>query len=138
MLLTAIVGVDGRPQDAEAIALGRRLVSAGGSLILATVAVVSDPSLPSREDEDAVERAETLIDRLTEEHEEVQGVAVAAASIGDGLRQLAEGSDAEITIVASSRRGVLGRIFAGDAVRDVIEAASGPVAVAPIGYKPPA
>lgn len=136
MIVTAIVGVDGRPHDAEAIALGRQLLADGGSLIVATVAVVSDPALPSDADKAALEAAETLIDRLTETREDAQGVAVAAASVGDGLRQLAEGCGAEITVVGSSRRGPLGRVFIGDAVRDVIDAASGPVAVAPVGYVP--
>ncbi len=135
MIATVIVGVDGRDHDAEAIALAEELVAPDGTIVLATVAVVADPAAANPDDAETLELAEELIDRLTEARDDVQGVAIAARSIGDGLRELAEGTGAGLTVVASSRRGLIDRVFLGDSVRGILAAASGPVCVAPVGYR---
>lgn len=134
MISTVIVGVDGRDQDREAIALARALAGEDGSVILANVATVADVGVGNSDDAEALELAEELIDELTERHPGTEGVAIAARSIGDGLRELATGTNADITVIASSRRGIVDRIFTGDAVRGILAAATGPVAVAPVGY----
>lgn len=57
------------------------------------------------------------------------------ASVGRGLREAAARTGAELIVTGSSRRGIVGRTFAGNHVRDVLRHAPCPVAVAPVGYQ---
>lgn len=123
MLQTIIIGIDGRPQDAEALALARRLGDPGAELIVAIVT-------PSEPDADA----ERVVDRAVDAAPGVERAVIAAPSVGPGLAQLARGARADLIVVASSRRGLLGRTFAGDSVADVLRHAPCPVAVAPVGF----
>lgn len=57
-----------------------------------------------------------------------------APSVGGGLHQLGLDCDADLLVVGSSRRGVIGRAFAIDPARGTVSGARRPVAVAPHGY----
>jgi nucleotide-binding universal stress UspA family protein len=132
MFETIIVGIDGRPQDAEALALARQLADPGAEIIAITVAVtVADLLHGKTRGSDA---AEETVDAFTDAHTSLEGVVVEAASVGEGLRAAADGASADLIVVASSRRGMVGRIFAGDSVRAVVDHAPCPVAVATHGY----
>ena len=135
MLQTIIIGIDGRPQDAEALALARRLADPGAELIVASVAVrdlavrrVTGGSHPWR-------TAERVVDRQVDDASETERAVVDADSVGQGLAQLARGARADLIVLASSRRGLVGRAFAGDSVNDVLRHAPCPVAVAPVGFE---
>lgn len=138
MLQTIIIGIDGRPQDAEALALARRLGSDDAELIVASVA--TDGSSDRRDDRfvGGERTAERVVDRAVDDDPRTERAVVNADSVGQGLAQLARGARADLIVVASSRRGLLGRAFAGDTVSDVLRHAPCPVAVAPVGFDAPA
>jgi nucleotide-binding universal stress UspA family protein len=138
MFSTIVVGIDGRPHDQEALALARALADDGASIIAAGVAVMDERlGRATSHDFDAslLAEVEAKVDRTIEAYDDLQGVATTAPSVGRGLRDLAIGSGATLIVSGSSRRGTLGRIFAGDHVRDVLRHAPCPVAVAPVGYR---
>lgn len=138
MFETIVVGIDGRPHDREAIALAQHLADPGADIIIASVAVIDEGlTVPSNlgGGSDVISHLEDRVDEVTEAHPEFQGVVTNATSIGEGLRELARGANADLIVVASSSRGLVGRIFAGDAVRDVLRQAPCPVAVTPVGYE---
>lgn len=140
MFSTIVVGVDGRPHDQESLALARALADEGASIIAAGIAVMGESvgrGTGHEFDAALLAEVEQRVDRVIEPHDDLQGVATTGTSVGRGLRDLAIGSGADLIITGSSRRGTLGRIFAGDHVRDVLRHAPCPVAVAPVGYQHP-
>jgi nucleotide-binding universal stress UspA family protein len=54
--------------------------------------------------------------------------------IGRGLHELADIEDADLLVLGSSRRGMLGRVLLGDHTRAALNGAPSAVAVAPAGY----
>ncbi len=148
-----IVGVDGRKGGRDAIALARILVGAEGHLMLAHVhsggdvptraaTAVSEASpAPSSAPTDGERIAldDGSSQRLLESEREradveARLVSVGASSIGHGLHQLAEREEADLVVVGSSRRGLLGRVFIGDDTRVSLNGAPCAIAVAPVGY----
>lgn len=137
MFQTIIVGVDGRTQDSEALALARQLGEPDAEILAAKVGVIQTSLLgisATGLEDPVVTGAERDVEALTDANAGIEGVVTSASSVGAGLRQLAEGARADLIVVASSRRGVMGRVFAGDAVRDVLRHAPCPVAVATVGH----
>lgn len=137
MYQTIIIGIDGRSQDAEVLALAQQLAEPGAELIAVSVAVTERSRLhaPGRaSDEARLDAAEEVVDAFTEPRVRLEGVVASAPSVGEGLRDIAVGARADLIVVASSRRGLAGRIFAGDAVRDVLRHAPCPVAVSTVGH----
>ena len=59
---------------------------------------------------------------------------IASPSVGRGLHQLAEQCAADLLVVGSCSRGMLGRVLSGDDTRASLNGASCAVAVAPHGY----
>ena len=55
-------------------------------------------------------------------------------AVGRGLHELAERQGADLVVVGSSGRGLLGRVAVGDHTRDALNGAPCAVAVAPAGY----
>ncbi|MEO6859881.1 MAG: universal stress protein [Solirubrobacteraceae bacterium] len=55
-------------------------------------------------------------------------------SAGRGLHELAEAIGADLLVVGSSRRGLLGRVLVGDDTRAALNGAPCAVAIAPAGY----
>lgn len=138
MFSTIVVGIDGRAHDHESLALARALADEGASIVAVGVATVEDTGgrRSGRQIDPAVlEQIDEKVDRTVESYDDVEGVVVTAASVGRGLREVALGSKADLIVSGSSRRGTLGRIFAGDQVRDILRHAPCPVAVAPVGYQ---
>ena len=58
-----------------------------------------------------------------------------ASSVGRGLHEIAEVVDADLLVVGSSRRGLLGRVRLADDTRAALNGARCAVAVAPAGYR---
>jgi nucleotide-binding universal stress UspA family protein len=58
----------------------------------------------------------------------------AASTVGRGLHELAEKVGADLLVIGSSRRGLLGRVLIGDDTRAALNGSPCAVAVAPAGY----
>lgn len=144
MFKNVVIGIDERECGRDAIALAKTLLAAGGELTLAHVFVENevgsrvwrDPGVDARR-----EHARELLERAAAE----AGVRPnlrwrGAASVGRGLHEIAEAIGADLLVVGSSRRGLLGRIRLADDTRAALNGATCAIAVAPAGYsaEPPA
>lgn len=138
MFKNVVVGVDRRSGGADAIALSQRLLASDGELTLAHVfpgegqawrEAPSDAEL--REREDVMEMLEAVRDAA--------GVDAnlrwrESSSAGRGLHELCELVEADLLVVGSSRRGLLGRVVLGDDTRAALNGAPCAIAIAPAGY----
>lgn len=57
-----------------------------------------------------------------------------APTVGRGLHEVAEATGADLLVIGSSRRGLLGRVLIGDDTRASLNGAPCAVAIAPVGY----
>jgi nucleotide-binding universal stress UspA family protein len=132
-----IVGVDGRDSDRDALALAQRLGSSDAEITLAHIYLGElYPWRGSSAAYDSAERQDTeqLLARIRDEiglSAEIR--AMPAASPGQGLHDLAESTEADLIVVGSSRRSLLGRVFVGDRTRAALNGAPCAVAIAPAG-----
>lgn len=138
MFENTLVGVDGGSGGRDAVALASLLTDPGGSLTLAHVHAgrlrpihAATPSMVEEERQAAdilleVERAESGV--------EAELARVEALSPGRGLHQRAEDQRADLIVVGSCSRGVLGRAMLGDDTRAALNGAPCAVAVAPVGF----
>jgi nucleotide-binding universal stress UspA family protein len=138
MFTNVIVGVDGQQGGRDAIALATALLHTGGELTLAHVHL-GDPGFARSSSAafEQVERERSLA--LLEADREQTGVeagrlSVGSSSVGRGLHELAERQRADLLVVGSCRRGLIGRVFVGDDTREGLNGAPCAVAVAPAGY----
>ena len=129
-----LIGIDGTPAGRDAIALGAMLRSPHGRLTLAHVSVTNSATdlgfgaKPGRPMREMLERERAQAGVIAEVRD------IASRSVGRGLHQLAEESAADLLVVGSCSRGMLGRVFIGDDTRASLNGASCAVAVAPHGY----
>jgi nucleotide-binding universal stress UspA family protein len=132
-----LVGVDGRPGGRDAIALATQLMEPGAHLTLARVyggnLLCSSGAAPAlaagrKESEQllARERADASLD--------VELATYAAPSVGRGLHELAERHSADLLVVGSCHRGMLGRVLLGDDTLAALNGAPCAIAIAPNGY----
>lgn len=139
MFSKAIVGIDGLDGGRDAIKLAHQLTSpAGGELVLANIFMESVfPARGSagifkggshRESQDLLtaERNRAGID--------AQICPYSASYVGRGLHELADRIGADLLVVGSSHRGLVGRVMLGDNLRKALNGAPCAVAVAPAGY----
>ncbi len=138
MFKNVIVGVDGGEGGRDAIALAKVLVVTGAGLTLAHVyhgdPRVSRGSSPAYDAAER-ERARELLERTFEDAGvEAQIRWRGSTSVGRGLHELAEMTDADLLVIGSSRRGLLGRVLLADDTRAALNGAPCAVAVAPAGY----
>ena len=138
MFENVLVGVDGRPNGRDAIALAARLANPDGKLTLAHVH--SGDLRPShaiapgmvREEREASHK---LLEAEQEAaHVQAQLVSVEAESPGRGLHEQAEEQGADLLVVGSCSRGAFGRAVLGDDTRAALNGAPCAVAIAPRGY----
>lgn len=113
-----VVGVDEHQGGRDAIALAKKLLARDGELTLAYV-YAGDPhvyrSASAAYEASEHERAREMLERTREEtgiqaHLRWRG----SPSVGQGLHELCEAIGADLLIVGSSRRGLLGRVLMGD------------------------
>jgi len=132
-----MIGIDEQQGGSDAIALARQLVSDDGQLSLAHVhggfplvgrGYNADFEASERD------RAETLLSRIAAEGGVPSTHCIGATSVGRGLHQLAETNGADLLVIGSTHRGLLGRVLVGDDTRDALNGAPCAVAVAPAGY----
>jgi nucleotide-binding universal stress UspA family protein len=134
-----IIGVDEHQGGRDAIALARQLVSAEGKLTMAYVhsshAVSGvggfSPGFQAAERERA---HELLTSVRSESGVDAELYTVGSASVGRGLHELAEAEGADLLVVGSSRRGLVGRVMLGDDTNGALNGAPCAVAIAPAGY----
>ena len=138
MFKQIVVGVDEHEGGRDAIALARNLLAPDGELTLAYV-YVGDPhvyrSASSAYEASERERAQEVLEKA---HEET-GVQAnlrwrGSSSVGRGLHELCEVIGADLLVVGSSRRGLLGRVLIGDDTRDALNGAPCAIAIAPAAY----
>lgn len=135
MFNNVLVGVDGHEGGRDAIALARVLKAEDGELTLAHVYHASYAS--SRAGDDLAERERAC--HLLEEASEGAGITAAlrwraSSSVGRGLHEIAEACEADLLVVGSSRRGLVGRILLGDDTRAALNGSPCALAVAPVDY----
>lgn len=133
-----IIGVDGRPNGRDAIALGLQLVDPDGRITLVHVRVgESTPQRGSNLEFDRVEREdseELLARERTEAQVNAELRSIADESVSSGLHRLAEELHADLLVVGSCHRRRAGRALLTDNARATLNGAPCPVAIAPLGY----
>ena len=139
MFSKAIVGIDGLDGGRDAIRLAHQLTSpAGGELILANVFMES--VFPARGSAGIFkggahrESEELLKAERTEAGVDAQICPYSSSYVGRGLHELADQIGADLLVVGSSHRGMVGRVLLGDNLRKALNGAPCAVAVAPSGY----
>lgn len=127
MFKNLLVGVDGRPNGRDAIALAGRLIAPDGKLTLAHV--------HSGETAEELAECEELLEQ-ERIRADVTGelLSVIGASPGRGLHQTAEELGADLLMVGSCRHGAFGRVMLGDDTRSALNGAPCAVAIASRGY----
>ena len=145
----AIVGVDESSGGRDAIALAQQLVAPDGQLTLAHVVSTSTwEPLASRAASAARERtkpaeqdrAEEMLRTARDQAGSASGRSAISTKVvwsprvGRGLHELADIEDADLLVLGSSRRGMLGRVLVGDHTRAALNGAPCAIAVAPAGY----
>ncbi len=126
MFQNVLVGVDGRTNGRDAIALASQLIDPDGKLTLVHV-----------HRDEATERGishELLEEERTMAAVDAELVSVASTSPGSGLHQQAQDISADLLVVGSCSHGVLGRALLGDDTRAALNGAPCTVAVATRGY----
>lgn len=138
MFNNVLVGVDGRPGGRDAIALASRLIDPDGKLTLAHVH--SGPLHPSHAVSPGLLREECEASAKLLEQERAAGevkaelVSVVGMSAGRALHRQAEEQHADLLVVGSCSRGVLGRTMLGDDTRNALNGAPCAIAIASLGY----
>jgi len=139
MFDNVIVGVDGRPNGRDAIALASRLVSDGGKMTLVNVhGGALNPMhavTPGRQAEEDETSQKLLVRERTEtQAEKAELLSYVASSPGRGLHDVAEEQSADLLVVGSCSRGPFGRVLIGDDTRTSLNGAPCAVAIATRGY----
>jgi len=138
MFMNVLVGVDGRPNGRDAVALAERLVDPNGTLTLAHVHSGElhplHAATPGLLEEERVASEKLLEDARAAAGLSAKLVSVVAASPGRGLHTQADEQQADLIVVGSSHRGALGRVMLGDDTRTALNGAPCAVAVASQGY----
>ena len=152
MFDSVVVGVDEAGGGRDAVALARDLVGSTGRVTL----VHSLPKNPydSHEAAEAYRASERLgsfddfvktralglLGQISEQawphpgELDIEVCAVISSSVGRCLHEAAEDASADLLVVGSSRRNLLGRVLIGDDTRAALNGAPCAVAIAPTGY----
>lgn len=138
MFTKVVVGVDLETRGRDAIALGRRLLADDGELVFAYVhpgyaLTVKGPSEAFEVVEE--EDAKLFLASVRDEHGLRAKVrAIGSASVGPALHRVVDEEEADLLVVGSTRRGIIGRVLVGNHTAEALNGASCAVAVAPAGY----
>jgi nucleotide-binding universal stress UspA family protein len=138
MFKNVLVGVDRQGGGRDAIALSTKLLASDGELTLAHV-YSGDLRIRrgSTTQHDLAERDQAL--ELLENARKAAGVEAhlrvhKSSSVGRGLHELCEMIEANMLVVGSSRRGLVGRVLIGDDTHSALNGAPCAIAIAPAGY----
>jgi nucleotide-binding universal stress UspA family protein len=132
---TILVSYDDTANDRDALALGRRLAAAGGSLALAYVCHpragdLGGELLEGHAAEQLLERGARSIGAADAERH-----LVAHASTGDGLRELAERRHVAVVVFGSDYRTAPGSVRPGTSAQRLLAGGPAAVALAPAGLR---
>jgi nucleotide-binding universal stress UspA family protein len=133
-----IVGVDEHQGGRDALALAQSLVARGGSLVLARVSI-RDSLMGRRSSPDIeLDPVPAELGPAATAGDEIEGDGplrtIEASSVGRGLHELAAADGADLLVVGSCRRGLIGRAMIGDDTGDGLNGAPCAVAIAPFGH----
>jgi nucleotide-binding universal stress UspA family protein len=138
MFKNVLVGIDGRSNGRDAIALASRLLDEHGKMTLAHVHSADLRAFaaigPELLAEEAASSKELLAHERAEAAVEAELVSVSAPTPGRGLHEQAEAQGADLIVVGSCSRGLLGRAMLGDDARAALNGTPCTVAVAARGY----
>ncbi|HET9123453.1 MAG TPA: universal stress protein [Solirubrobacteraceae bacterium] len=136
---TVVVGLDGRGDGRDALALAGALLAPGGQLILTTVLRPHGSARLAALFADADRRAAAqMLDAARRGLEGPVSMAVEVRrSVSEGLHAVVERYGADLLVVGSTHRGPLGRVMLGDDTRRALNGARCAVAVAPRGGETP-
>ena len=138
MFKNLIVGVDGRLGGRDAIALATRLLTTGGKLTLVNVHSGMPPTpiaSPRTVDAGAERDSLTLLQGERDRAEiAAELLSFTSSTPGRGLHQVAERRHADLIVVGSCARGLIGRVMLGDDTKGSLNGAPCAVAVASKGY----
>jgi nucleotide-binding universal stress UspA family protein len=134
-----VVGVDEHQGGRDAVALAEKLVAADGSMMCVRV-LVRDALLargPELKVNDVLAHDAREADRVLHVGrgsgpDQVRGFD--APSVGRGLHEVVDAKRADLLVIGSCRRGLLGRVMLGDETSEALNGAGCAVAVAPFGY----
>jgi nucleotide-binding universal stress UspA family protein len=137
MFHNAVVGVDDGTRAMDAIALAKLLLARDGKIALAHVhrgdprATELDPDFTAAERSDA----QKLLARIRSEADlDAPLLSVGSLSVGRGLHRSVAHQDADLLVLGSHRHTLFGRATLSNHLRDALNGAPCPVAVAPSGY----
>ncbi|HZL48101.1 MAG TPA: universal stress protein [Solirubrobacteraceae bacterium] len=138
MFKNVLVGVDGRPNGRDAMALASQLTDPDGKLTLAHVH--SGDLRPSRAIAPGLVREEREDSHKLLERERVAAnvkadlLSIVSMSPGRGLHEQAEEQNADLIVVGSCSHGAFGRAMLGDDTRAALNGAPCAVTIASRGY----
>jgi nucleotide-binding universal stress UspA family protein len=135
MAATVIVSYDGTENDTDALALGRLLAGAGGSLALAYVR--HSVEVESGRERLAQHEAQELLENGARwlGDPDVPRHVVLSASTPEGLRELAEREGADVIVFGSEYRTTPGHVAPGTSAQRLLEGGPIAVALAPAGFR---
>lgn len=134
----AVVGFDDHQGGRDATALARQLLASDGSMTLARVYIrearMGRGASPEFEAAEHLQAQEQRAAAKDEGQVDGELRRVDSSSVGRGLHVLADIERADLLVVGSCRRGLVGRVMVGDETSDALNGAPCAVAVAPFGY----
>jgi nucleotide-binding universal stress UspA family protein len=132
-----LVGVDGGPASADALALARTLAAASGAeLLVASVKPYWPDSVPSRDYARVAAEEEAKLRREVAPAlgaQRFQARVIGGGRADDGLKEIAEAEGLDLIVIGSTDRGPVGRVLAGSVGERVLDGAPCAVAIAPRG-----
>lgn len=138
MFKNVLVGVDGRPNGRDAVALAAQLTDPDGSVTFAHVhSGALHPShaiAPGLVAEERKASDKMLEDERAAANSDARLISIVAMSPGRALHEQAEEQGADLIVVGSCDRGTFGRAMIGDDTRAALNGAPCAVAIAPRGY----
>jgi nucleotide-binding universal stress UspA family protein len=133
-----LVGIDGGPQQASALALGARLAK-GGDLLVATVypAGRATAGLGEAYQKAAEDAGAKVLEAAGEQLGSVrfEARAIAGLSAPRTLHRLAEEEHADLIVIGACHRGSAGRTLLGGTGERVVHGSPVPVVTAPRDYR---
>jgi nucleotide-binding universal stress UspA family protein len=138
MFKNVLVGVDGGPGGRDAIAFGTRLITPDGTLTFAHAHSGQLHPLhaitPGFLTEEREASQKLLSDARNAADVDARLVSIVALSPAGGLHEQAEDQGADLLVVGSCSRGIIGRAMVGDDTRAALNGAPCAVAIASRGY----
>ena len=135
MFNNVLIGIDGRQGGRDAIALAKQLASAEANLTLGHVCTAV--RVRGAVELLQIQRAEAqqLLEHERELAEiDAQLLVRGPRSVGPGLHELAEITEADLLVVGCAPHAMVGRVVVGDDSRAALDRSPCAIGIAPLGY----